>query len=315
MTSIRTVLGPVPPDRLGAVDAHEHLFLRSVALPGEEFGDLAPMTEEALAVKESGIDTVVELTPVGLGRDPGRLAALSEATGLHVIAATGFHRDAHYPPGHWVYREPDDVLLEVLLTDLRQGMDARDWQGPVPVLTPHRAGIVKLGASYQRITAAERRRLEVGAEAARRTGVPVAVHCEIGTAAPEILDLLDAAGVPPAQVLLAHLDRNPDPGHHAELAGRGAYLIYDTVGRIKYRPDSVLVDLIAAMLDAGHARHLLLGTDVGRRGMLRSYGGGPGMAVLARSFLPRLATRFGQATVDQLTRANPARALTPRDGE
>ena len=38
------------------------------------------------------------------------------------------------------------------------------------------------------------------------------------------------------------------------------------------------------MLDADLADHLLLGTDVGRRNMLESYNGGPGMTVLPRTF-------------------------------
>jgi 5-phospho-D-xylono-1,4-lactonase len=309
---VTTVTGPLPPERLGAVDAHEHLFLRSFALPGEEFEDLDRMVEEATTVKRSGVDTVVELTPAGLGRDPVKLAALSSATGVHVIAATGFHRDAHYPSGHWVYREPVGVLLEVMLADLTDGMDARDWQGPAPRPTGHRAGIIKLGASYQRISASEARRFEAGAEAARRTGVPVAVHCEIGTMGHEVLDALAAGGVTADRVLLAHQDRNPDPGLHTDLAARGAYLIYDTVGRVKYRPESMVLDLIGAMVPAGHGDRLLLGTDVGRRGMLRSYGGGPGMDVLGRQFLPRLAARLGQPVVDQLMRVNPARALARR---
>src|SRR5581483_7565686 len=114
---------------------------------------------------------------------------------------------AHYPPGHWVHREGADVLLDVMLTDLRTGIDGRDWRGPVPQPTTVRAGVVKVGASYQRITPGERRRIEVGVEAARRTGVGVAVHCEIGTAAGDILDLAEAGGLRPDRIALAHLDR------------------------------------------------------------------------------------------------------------
>jgi phosphotriesterase-related protein len=305
-----TVLGPAGPAGLGAVDAHEHLFLHSAALPGDDFGSVDAMVSEAETVRASGIDTIVELTPVGLGRSVAGLAELSRRTGVHVVAATGYHRDAHYPAGHWVYREPSAVLEEVLLTDLTSGIDERDWQGPTPAPSSHRAGIIKLGASYQRASAAERLRLSVGASAARRTGAPVAVHCEIGTMAPELLDLLGDGGVAANRVLLAHLDRNPDPGLHAELAARGAYLLYDTVGRIKYRPDSVLLDLIQRMVAAGHGDKVLLGTDVGRRSQLRAYGGGPGMAVLGETFVPRLRSLIGDDATSALLRANAWTALT-----
>ncbi|MQA87971.1 MAG: aryldialkylphosphatase [Streptosporangiales bacterium] len=309
MPSAHTVLGPVPGDDLGAVDAHEHLFLRSPALPGDEFEDLERMTAEAAAVRASGIDTVVDLTPVGLGRDPRKLAELCRRTGLRVILATGYHREAHYPAGHWARRLGADELLDVVLTDLTQGVDERDWQGPRPVLSEVRAGIVKLGASYQVITDAERRWFAAGAEAAQRTGVPVAVHCEIGTAAHEVLDLLGELGVPARRVILAHMDRNPDVELHGQLAERGATLVYDTVGRVKYRPESVLVNLIGRIVDAGHIDRLMLGTDVGRRSMIRAYGGGPGMDVLGREFLPRLTRRIGEERVAHIMRTNPARTL------
>jgi predicted metal-dependent phosphotriesterase family hydrolase len=201
-----------------------------------------------------------------------------------------------------------------MVTDLDRGMDGRDWQGPLPAPTPHRAGIVKLGASYQRISASEGRRMAAGAEAARRTGVPVAVHCEVGTMGHEILDSLSAGGVAPERVLLAHLDRNPDPDLHADLASRGAWLLYDTVGRVKYRPESALLDLVERVVAAGHGARVLLGTDVGRRSMLRAYGGGPGMAVLGEAFVPRLTARVGQSIVDRILVANPAEALTPDPG-
>jgi phosphotriesterase-related protein len=306
LTEVMTVLGPVRAAELGYVDAHEHLFLRTPALPGDEFWDAERSTAEAEAVRSSGIGTVIDLTPVGLGRRPTALAKLAADAGLHVVAATGYHRSAHYPAWHWAREVSEDELLDVLLTDLITGMDDRDWAGPRPVPSTIRAGIVKLAASYQRITADEQRWFRAGAEAALRVGVPVAVHCETGTAAHEILDTLDQLGVAAHRVLLCHTDRNADLDLHRELASRGAYLVYDTVGRIKYGPDSRILDLVEGMADAGLAGQLCLGTDVGRRSMLRAYGGGPGMDVLGRVFLPRLEHRLGRTLVDLVMRDAPA---------
>ncbi|HYY81982.1 MAG TPA: aryldialkylphosphatase [Actinomycetes bacterium] len=306
---VQTVLGPVAPEALGPTDAHEHLFLRTPALPGEELTELEPMLAEAAALRAAGARAVADLTPVGCGRDPDSLRLLAERSGLHVIAATGFHRDAHYPAGHWVHREPEEVLAEVLVTDLTVGMDERDWQGPRPRPGPARAGIVKLGASYQRLSGSERRRLAAGALAAARTGAPVAVHLELGSMAHEVLDLLAGHDVPPGRVALAHLDRNPDLGLHAELAERGAFLMYDGAGKVVHHPDSMLVELVAGMAEAGHAGSLLLGGDVARRSSLRAHGGGPGMAHLFAVLAPRLRKALGDQLVERLLVANPARAF------
>jgi 5-phospho-D-xylono-1,4-lactonase len=307
---VRTVLGDVSPGDLGRVDAHEHVFLRSPELPGCDFLDPDRMRQELTEVRASAIDTVVDLTTVGLGRQPRELAEVSVASGVRVIAATGFHRDAHYRADHWVHHASTEAMLEVLMTDITVGIDGSDWSGPFPDATEQRAGIIKLGASYQVISPSERRRLEVGVEAARLTGAPVAVHTEVGTAAHQILDAISAGGVRPDRVMLAHLDRNPDPDLHAELCDRGAHLVYDTVGRVKYRPESDLLALIETMIDRGHGDRIMVGADVGRRQSLASYGGGPGMAVLGRDFLPRLLRRLGEEAVERILVSTPARLLT-----
>jgi phosphotriesterase-related protein len=296
-------------DALGRVDAHEHLFLRSPVLPGDEFQDLDRMVEEVQAVRESGIDTVVDLTPIGLGRRPTATAELSRRTGVQVVLATGIHRSAHYPAGHWVHALPVAELADLMVTDIETGIDDRDWQGPRPLPTEVRAGVVKLGASYHLVRDVERRWFEAGALAATRTGVPVAVHTEVGTAAHDVLDLLEGFGVAPQRVMLAHLDRNLDPALHAELAARGAFLGYDTVGRTKYHSDAAVLDLIAAVGALGVGSQILLGTDVGRRSTLRAYGGGPGMDVLGRTFVPRLRQQLGADVVRAVLVDNPRRYL------
>ncbi|MEV0634067.1 aryldialkylphosphatase [Streptomyces sp. NPDC050619] len=309
MPVVETVLGPVAAAELGEVDAHEHVFLRTPVNPGDEFLDTDKAAAELLRVAASGMRTVVDLTPVGLGRRPCQLAEVSRTSALHVVAATGYHRSAHYPAAHWARHADDATLLDVLLDDLRVGMDSHDWDFPRPLPSPHKAGIIKLGASYHRIDRHEERWFAAGAAAARQTGVAVAVHTEVGTAAHAALDLLDKHGLPAGRVLLAHTDRNPDPELHLDLIARGAHLVYDTIGRIKYRPDSVVLDLIEHMAEAGKLGHICLGTDVGRKSSLSAYGGGPGMDVLGRDFVPRLRRRLGAAAVDTVLRDAPQSLL------
>lgn len=305
-----TVRGPISPAELGRVDAHEHLFLRTPQTPSDAFWDEAKTTEEAHLVRSSGIRTIVDLTTVGLGRRPSVLARVSAAAAVHIVAATGYHRSSHYSSWHWARTADHDLLVDVLLTDLNKGMDDRDWAGPRPMPSQVRAGIIKLGASYQHLAPEERRWFAAGAEASRSTGAPIAVHCEIGSGAHEILDYLGDLGIQPDRIMLAHTDRNPDLDLHKQLAMRGAYLVYDTVGRIKYGPDSRILDLIRGMTDADLVGHVCLGTDVGRRSMLRAYGGGPGMDVLGREFIPRVEKLLGRDVVNTILREAPANVLT-----
>jgi len=304
-----TVTGPVPAASLGAVDAHDHLFLRTPALPGDEFDDLERSTAEALEGRASGIGTIVDMTPIGLGRRPDLMRAVSKATGIPIIGATGYHRDAHYRAGHWVYDASVATLADRIVRDLEVGMHPADWDDPDAPPDAARAGAIKAGASYHHASEAERRRLEACAIGGRRCGVPILVHTEIGTFGHEIVDTLTAFGVAPHRIILAHLDRNPDAELHAEIASRGVYLEYDTMGRTKYRPDSELLDLIEHVVTAGHLDRLLLGQDIGRRSMLRAYGGGPGMRYLMETFVPRVRRRIGDGATDAILVANPARVF------
>jgi 5-phospho-D-xylono-1,4-lactonase len=305
---IVTVLGPIAPEQLGVTDAHDHLLLRSPALPGQELDDAGRAIEEVGDAKRGGLQAIVEVTPIGLGRRPAGMRSVSEATGVHVVAATGYHRDAHYPQNHWVREASVELLAQRILIDLKEGMHPEDWLTEAP-LDPARAGVIKAGASYQHISHLEERRLVAAAIGHRETGAAILVHTEIGTCAHQIVDLLTREGVRPNRIILAHLDRNLDLELHVEVAARGVTLEYDTPGRIKYRPDSQLIDLVEAMATAGHVGRILLGLDLGQRDYFRAYGGGPGLTYLMEAFVPRVRKRVGEEAVQAILVANAARAF------
>ena len=110
-------------------------------------------------------------------------------------------------------------------------------------------------------------------------------------------------------MILAHVDRNPDAAEHGETADTGATLQLDGPGRAKYWPDSTILQLIAELAERGHADRLLLGGDTGRRGMMRAYGGGPGMDYVFARFRPRLERELGADLAQRIFVANPARAF------
>ncbi|GAA1158735.1 phosphotriesterase [Ornithinicoccus hortensis] len=296
---IRTVTGDLPPDQLGPTDYHEHLFQVSPLLPGDELDDERASGAEAAALKRSGAAAMVEATPIGLGRDPAACARISRATGLHVVHTTGAHRHEHYAADDPLLGRSTDELRTLFRTDLLEGMDG----------TGVRAGLVKAGVGLWSIDPFERRALEAAGGLAAELGVPVMVHLEHGSAAHEVLDLLASAGCSADRVALAHVDRNPDPVLHAELADRGAYLGYDGAARRQRWPDSVLVDCLAATVAAGAGERVLLGGDVARRSRYTAYGGMPGLGYLFDRFLPRVRAVIGPDATDTVLRANPARWL------
>ena len=288
---VRTITGDIAPADLGPCDAHEHLFLVTPLQPGEDFTDVERAIEEAQTLVAAGGRALVDWTPVGLGRDLDGLRSVAEATGLHIVAATGLHREAHYAADDPLRGESVEKLASRFSSDLE------------------RCGIIKLGASYHVITAFEAKAFEAAAAAHGRVGAPVCVHTEHGTMGLAIVERLGTLGVAAGSVVLAHVDRNPDAGEHAETAAAGAWLQLDGPGRTKYWPDSMIVTLIADLAERGHADRLLLGGDTGRRSMMRAYGGGPGLDYVFARFKPRLERELGGELSEQIFVANPARAF------
>jgi len=311
---VRTVLGDLAPGDLGRTDYHEHLFQVTPLLPGDELDDEERSGQEAALLAGSGFDAMVDATPLALGRDPEGVARISARTGLHVVMTTGVHREAHYPSGHWLHGEPAAALATRFVRDLQHGAPALDDGSGTPARTPSgdpvRAGVLKAGIGYWSVSGFEATVLDAVAEAHDVTGAPVMVHLEHGSAAFELLDRLTRSGVQPDRVALAHVDRNPDPGLHAELAATGAYLGYDGAARAQRWPDSVLLACLAATCERGGSTRILLGGDVARRRRYVAYGGMPGMAYLGERFVPRVRAAVGQAATDLLLRDNPARWLT-----
>jgi len=199
MTAVRTVLGDVPAAELGQVDAHDHLFFRSAQFPpGQELDDPGAAADELRAFAALGGGTVVQWTPYGLGRGSALLPEVSRAAGVHVVAATGLHQAAHYPPGT-VERVLAGGLAELFIGELTEGLLAgeTDEAGEAGQAgaggdgrLPHRAGMVKVAGSFHSLDRHARTVMAAAAEAHHATGAPIGIHLEHGSAALDVLDLL-----------------------------------------------------------------------------------------------------------------------------
>ncbi|MCA0332296.1 MAG: aryldialkylphosphatase [Actinobacteria bacterium] len=299
MTAARAVLGDIPAHLLGAVNYHEHLFQVSPLLRGDELDDEALSADEAVRLRASGFASMIDATPLGLGRRPDAIARISAETGLTVIASTGVHREEHYPADHPLRSLTETELADRLIAEITIGMDDTDI----------RAGLIKTGIGYWSITAFERTVLAAAATAHRETGAPIMVHLEHGSAAIEVLTLLIAAGVAADAVVLAHADRNPDPVLHAELAAIGAYLGYDGFARSRILPDSALIDCLAQAIELGAGDRIVIGGDVARHSRYIAYGGMPGLQYLGDRILPRLESTLGVEATRRVTTDNPSRLL------
>lgn len=314
MTFARTVLGDVDVATLGITNAHEHVMIRGdlilIREPDFRLDDPAKATEELSGYRAFGGGTVVDATPIGIGRDPDALIRIARESQVHIIAATGFHKTRYYLDTHWRFHYSAAEIAQLLIDEIEVGMEQNSYIGPLVRRSPARAGVIKVASDYQHINPATRIAFEAAAAAHIRTGAPVLTHTETGTMAMAQLSLLQSLGVKPKHMVLSHMDRNPDLTIHKEAAQAGAFLEYDGPGRVKYFPESALLALMRGMFDAGLGGHMLLGGDTARRSYWKAYGGGPGIAYIAEHFVGRMRREgFSQQEIDSVLIHNPARAF------
>ncbi|MFE3179313.1 phosphotriesterase [Streptomyces violascens] len=289
VSAAHTVLGEVPADRLGVVDAHDHLFIRSPLLPGQALDDVGDAAARIAAFGTLGGGTVVQWTPYGMGRRIAELPTLSRESGVHIIAATGLHQAAHYSGE--LLDSVRDRLAELFVGELTEGIGD----------TGVRAGLIKVAGGFHGLDEHAEFTMRAAAEAHHRTGAPIAVHLELGTGVLDVLDLLcGELGVPPGSVILGHLNRSPDFAVHRLAAEAGANLAFDGPSRANHATDWRMPDALRALADAGFADRLLLGGDTVTPDT-------PGMPYLLRRVRPRLELALGTGVLEQILVANPAR--------
>ncbi|MFG1955752.1 phosphotriesterase [Micromonospora sp. NPDC048830] len=286
---------------LGVVLAHEHVVLDffeshgpddpnpyHYQLPGIEL--MAPDLKEAAA---SGPATVVSVTNAPMGRDIGALRAISEASGVNVVASTGYYT-------RWASPQIDDAsaLTDNMVAELTKGIEGTDV----------RAGVIgEIGSVSAIPSDFEYRLFKAAAEAHHATGAPITTHTHGGQYALWQLNTLTQHGVPSSRVIIGHLDdpvwlldgKAPDLDLLVRLADRGAYIAFDCVGVTDYghwvgRPEPTDRDrawAVTRLVERGYSDHIILSHDVARPQDLK-VNGGPGHGHIEQNFLPYLE-QFG----------------------
>lgn len=305
-STVQTVTGPLPSSRLGVTLMHEHIVTDLRAPEQRRSGDYDP--EEAFRValphlkelREAGCSSLVEITPMHIGRDVEVLRRLSKASGLNIVAATGIYgaADGKFVPGH-ADRETSEQLAERYVDEARQGVGT----------TGIRPGIIKTGVNGRTpLPALEKKLVRAAALAHKATGLTVASHTGPGLPALAQLDILAEMGVPPSDFIWVHAQNERDHEMHYQAARSGTWVEFD--GLSEKSLDWHLA-CVRAMAEAGLLNRILVSHDAGWYRPGESGGGRyRGYTLLFREFLPRLRrSGFSDAEIDQLLVVNPREAL------
>lgn len=350
MKKILTVRGPIAPNELGMTSIHEHVFVDmrehwsepDTALgaglsdapvtpellavlrrfPFSTTRDNLVLADERLAVREleyfahSGGSALVDATSIGLKRDPQALYRVSRATGLHIVMGGGCYVDRAHPA--WVADATVDDLASRFAADVVTGAEGTRIRsgiiGEVGVSGFAGGSRIKVG----HMTENEAKVLRAAGRAAVETGAAVGVHVDLRSkGAYDVLDTLGEEGLAPERVVICHMDFVEDLDYHRDIAGRGAYVAFDSFGREYYEDHAGLswsndrsrIEMIAHLVRDGLAERIVLGHDVCMKMDLRAYGGN-GYGHIPTAILDRMRRReIPEEALHTMLVANPRRLL------
>jgi phosphotriesterase-related protein len=262
MGTIQTVTGAIEAEALGTTLMHEHLSIGWPGWEAEAVADRAARREYAKRciasmeeLKGHGLRALVDPCPIDLGRDVELMAEVAQATGVHIVCATGLYKEDEGAPVYFRFRthwgDALGEMTDVFVRELSEGIGE----------TRIRAGVIKVATGVGKITPYEEVVLRAAARAHKATGAPITTHTDQGTMGPQQLDILTSEGVAPASIVIGHSCGQSDVHYHLQMLDRGATLGFDRFGLEILHPDRERLAVLIGLLGLGFERQIVLSHD------------------------------------------------------
>jgi phosphotriesterase-related protein len=264
MVAVETVRGPVEVDALGTTLMHEHVFVLTPDVLqnyGDQYWDEEERVADAIAklrkLKETGVDTIVDPTVVGLGRYIPRVARINAEVDINIVVATGLYVFDEIPH-YFHYRGPgtllggDELLTEMFVKDIREGIAG----------TGVKAAFLKCVVEERGLTPDQTRVQHAICETHKETGVPITVHTNsIHQTGRLAVDFYAKQGVDLTKVVIGHAGDTDDLDYLKWIMDQGATIGCDRFGLDLFLPTEKRVAAIAALCAQGYADRIVLAHD------------------------------------------------------
>jgi phosphotriesterase-related protein len=260
--TVHTVRGEVDVDALGTVLMHEHVFVLSeeLRLNYPEYWDederVADAVHKLRALTERGVDTIVDPTVLGLGRDLARVRRVNEQVDINIVAATGLYTYGDLPfflhhQGPGTTFGGDEPMVEMFTRDIEKGIAD----------TGVRAAFLKC-AIEDELTPGVERVMRAVAQTHLRTGAPITVHTNprrgTGLVAQRVLR---EEGVDLRRVVVGHSGDSSDLDYLVALMDAGSFIGMDRFGLDLLLPFEERVGTVAELCRRGYVDQLVLAQD------------------------------------------------------
>lgn len=338
---IQTVLETVKKEKLGITLAHEHLLIdlskfveiappeakpymyekvrldnqwRIYTDPYEIIDNVILDSEEdalleLMLFKEAGGETIVDVTPHNVGRNPNALKRLSEKSGLNIIMGCGNYIDGainDIDRGKTVKEIANEII-----NDLTIGIDGV------------KAGVIGEIGTSATITPFEDKSLESAGIAAFETGNAVHVHTSLYEEnGLYVIDKLSKLGVQPEKIAINHIDVVLRYDYLKKLLDKGVYIEFDNFGKEYFIPkrengalkgrfayDLERARIIKQLVNEGYVSQILITNDICLKNMLCKYGGNGYSHVLRTVKSMLLDCGITESDYNNMLKNNPATFL------
>lgn len=351
MATVNTVLGPVDAADLGATMSHVHLTLdiscwymppddpaaRSEAEAEFSLANLGRIRRNGLAFQRNlrqddveltirevaefrthGGGTIVDMDLEGIGRNVDAMVAISRATGLHIIASTGWYIQSTHPA--FVAGSSIDELAGIMTREILEGI------GNTGVRAGNIGEIGLSGTPDVPFQPHEEKVLRAAARAQKATGASLTIHPNAHLAIygetpvdhfPTYIDILENEGADLAKVYPSHLGLFPASTARKLLERGVGFVSYDHFGHEEFcealgpgrgfTPDRMEVEAVMDLLGQGYGDRILLGAEVGWKTCYKANGGW-GYSHVLENIVPWLRACGASAQqVESMTISNPRR--------
>ncbi len=318
MTQVETMRGAVDVADLGRVLVHEHIFLINdeyVRNYRPDFDEDQAVADAAAALnrlKAAGIDTIIDLTVLGLGRNIPRVAKVAAQANINIIVATGAYTFDEVPHGFefWgpglMVDAPKEPMVDLFVRDIVEGVHG----------TTVKAGALKCAIDTPGLTKGVERVMRAVAQAHLQTGVPISVHTAPGHETGFVVQQVMAEeGVDLRDVIIGHSGDSIDIDYLMKLADKGSILGMDRFGVNFTTNTQQRIATIAELVRRGYADRLVLSHDCAcfsdyfpRNELYAQYMPEHNYQHICRNVLPALLEAgVSQSDIDRMFIDNPRR--------
>lgn len=308
MKKINTALGEILADKLGETLCHEHVSIYNPSFYnafGEKWFPKEQVIKRAVellitAKNECGLGSIIDGTPIDLGRDAEVIKEVSLKSGVNIILSSGIYASEEV----FLHGKRAEELASYFINECLCGIGS---SGIKPA-------ILKCATGSNGVTEINEILLKAMAITQKETKLPIYCHNEHNVKTPYAqLKIFEKNGVDYEKVIIGHCSDSRDMVYLEDIAKNGCYLGFDRIYPFAYEKQA---QVIAELIAKGYEDKILLSHDYfafydfGDKSFEKQKNSDRDFTTVHKKLLPALKSLgVSERVISKLTVDNPRKML------